>query len=245
MGAQEGVPSPLKMLGGSRVTEHRSPRNGLFHNNLSHPMEVKMKITVFKRSLIVFAGSALILAASALNSPGQSGESGHPRITTRSVVSAADGSVVPSAGSILFRHREGVFFTFSTSHLPPGDAVTLWLAVFNNPEFCATSPCSPADFANPDVNGTLFNTGGRVIGPDGAAVYGAFRGIGDLSGARPNFGTGNGLVKPTSAEIHLVARTHGPANLMDPTVLEQQLTMFFGGCPPNTCTNIQMSIHQR
>lgn len=204
-----------------------------------------MKITLVKRSLIVFAGSAFILAANASNSPGQSGDSDHPRISTRSVVNLASGSVVPAAGSILFRHREGVAFTFSTSGLIPGDVVTAWLAVFNNPEFCATTPCTPADFANPDVDGTLFSTGGRVIGPDGKAVYSAYRAVGDLTGARPNFGTGNGLVKPTSAQIHLVARTHGPANLIDLTVLQQQLTMFNGGCPPNTCTTIQASVHER
>ena len=204
-----------------------------------------MKITLCRRSLIVFAGSALILAASALNSPAQSGENGQPSITTRPVVNAADGSVVPSAGSILFRHNEGVFFTFSTSGLTPGDAVSAWLAVFNNPQSCATDPCTPADFANPDVNGTLFSTGGLVVGPDGKAVYSAYRAVGDLAGARPNFGTGNGLVKPKRAEIHLVARTHGPANLLDPAALQQQLTMFFGGCPPNTCTTIQMSVHQK
>jgi hypothetical protein len=202
-----------------------------------------MKITLLKRSLIGFAGSALILAASASNSPGQS-ENGQPKITSQPVVDMASGSVLPSAGSILFRNSEGVFFTFSTSGLTPGDAVTAWLAVFNNPEFCATDPCTPADFANPDVNGTLFSTGGLVIGPDGKAVYSAYRAVGDLTGARPNFGTGNGLVKPKKAEIHLVARTHGPANLLDPAVLLQQLTMFNGGCSP-TCTSIQASVHQK
>ncbi|HSE98789.1 MAG TPA: hypothetical protein VLD57_11045 [Blastocatellia bacterium] len=204
-----------------------------------------MKITLFKRSLIVFAGSALILAASALNTPGQSGESAHPRITLRPVVQFMGGAVIPSSGSALFRHRDGVFFTLSTSELTPGDAVTAWLAVFNNPEFCATSPCSPADFANPAVDGTLFSTGGVVVGPDGKATYGAYRAVGDLTGARPNFGTGNGLLKPTSAEIHVAIRTHGPANLMDPAVLQEQLTQFNGGCPPGSCATIQASIHQR
>jgi hypothetical protein len=204
-----------------------------------------MKLTPPRRSFFVLAGSALIMAASALNSPGQSGDSGNFKISTRPVIDMTTGSVMPSAGSILFRHPEGVFFTFSTSGLNPGDAVTAWLAVFNNPEFCATDPCTPADFANPEVNGTLFSTGGLVIGPDGKAVFSAYRAVGDLSGARPNFGTGNGLVKPKKAEIHLVARTHGPANLMDPAVLQQQLTMFNGGCPPGTCTSIQASVHQR
>jgi hypothetical protein len=206
-----------------------------------------MKITLIKRSLVAFAGSTLVLTAGALHSLGQSGESANPKISTKSVVNMASGSVVPAAGSILFRHSEGVAFTFSTSGLPPGDAVTLWMAMFNNPDSCATSPCTPADFANPDVNGTLLNTGGVIVGLDGRANYGAFRAIGDVTGARPNFGTGNGLVKPKKAEIHLVARTHGPANLMDPTVLQEQLSMFFGACPPpsTACLNLQASVHQR
>lgn len=204
-----------------------------------------MKVTLFKRSLIVFAGSALIMAASVMNSMGQNAENGNAKMTTRSVIEMATGAVVPAAGSALFRNNDGVFFTLSTSGLTPGDAVTAWIAVFNNPAACATDPCTPADFANPDVDATLFSSGGAVVGPNGKAVYSAYRAVGDLSGARPNFGTGNGLVKPKRAEIHLVIRTHGPANLLDPAVLKEQLTLFNGGCPPNTCANVQASIHQK
>jgi hypothetical protein len=52
-----------------------------------------------------------------------------------------------------------------------------------------------------------------------------------------------GLVEPFKAEIHLVVRTHGPAS-GDPAVLQAQLNMFNGGCPPNTCGNVQVSVHQ-
>ena len=93
---------------------------------------------------------------------------------------------------------------------------------------------TPADFANPAVNGTLLNTGGRIIGADGAATYGAFRAVGDVTGARPGVGTGNGLVDTKRAEIHIVVRSHGPALLGDPAALAEQLNLFFGGCPPNT-----------
>ena len=204
-----------------------------------------MKNSVMKCFSIFGFCTVITTLSIVTNAHGQSGQSDHPRISSRSVVFMATGSVTPSAGSILFRNQDGVFFSFYTSGLTNGDAVTLWMAVFNNPEFCATSPCTPADFANPAVNGTLLNTGGRVIGPDGSATYGAFRAVGDTTGARPSTGTGNGLVKPLSAEIHLVTRSHGPANLMDPMVLAQQLGMFDGGCPPNTCMNIHASVHQR
>ncbi len=208
-----------------------------------------MKNSVLKglKCLLIFGFCAALLTPSIVTNAhaDDDDEFSNPKISSRSVVVMLTGAVVPSAGSALFRHRDGVFFSFSTSGLPPGDAVTLWMAVFNNPQFCATSPCTPADFANPAVNGSLLNTGGLVIGPDGKGVYGAFRRVGDTTGARPGTGTGNGLVKPRRAEIHLVTRDHGPANLMDPMVLEQQLTTFNGGCPPNTCMNLQASVHQR
>ena len=44
------------------------------------------------------------------------------------------------------------------------------------------------------------------------------------------------------AEIHLVIRAHGPA-LGDPETLATQLTRLNGGCPPNACADIQLSVH--
>jgi hypothetical protein len=46
------------------------------------------------------------------------------------------------------------------------------------------------------------------------------------------------------SEIHLVLRSHGPAMVDNPQVLQEQLSSFNGGCPPNTCGNLQASIHQ-
>jgi hypothetical protein len=50
------------------------------------------------------------------------------------------------------------------------------------------------------------------------------------------------LLNAKRAEIHLVVRSHGPASA-DPAVLQQQLTTFNGGCPPNTCMNVQAAPH--
>lgn len=175
----------------------------------------------------------------------QDGESGNVKTSFRSVSVVMGGPVIPAAGTSLSRNNEGVFFTLHTQGLPAGHAVTAWMAVFNNPKYCATSPCTPADFANPDVDGSLLNTGGRVIGPDGAATYGAYRAVGDATGWNPGSGTGNGLVDPLGAEIHVVLRSHGPASA-DPAVLAQQLSMFNGGCPGGVgCANLQASVFQR
>jgi hypothetical protein len=64
------------------------------------------------------------------------------------------------------------------------------------------------------------------------------------TGVFPGIGTAEGLLNPLRAEIHLVTRSHGSAFLNDPVMLNQQLNLFNGGCPPNTCVNLQASIHR-
>lgn len=168
------------------------------------------------------------------------GSNQSPRISVAPVLNFSDLSVLPAAGSSLARTREGVFMTFHTSGLTPGTVATAWWVIFNKPRNCATRPCSVADLPNPEVQSSLVNAAGRIIGADGTATYGDFLAVGDTTGAW----TGAGLMNAFKAEIHLVTRTHGPAILGDPTVLGQQLSMFNGGCPPNTCANLQVSIHQ-
>jgi hypothetical protein len=154
------------------------------------------------------------------------------------------GAAVVPGGSILVRTRDGVFATIHASGLAEGTAVTGWFAIFQNPEFCATDPCTAADITNPAVEGSILNIGGRLIGADGSATVGGFRAVGDSSGAGGPPGAPNvGLLRPFKAEIHLAIRTHGPAS-GDPAVLSAQLSTFNGGCPPNACSNVLVSIHQ-
>jgi hypothetical protein len=166
-----------------------------------------------------------------------------PRISTRPVAMISDGSVIPATGTLLIRNRDSVYAEMHTHGLTPGTVVTFWLGIFNYPINCATSPCTPADFANPAVQGSVVNGGGKIIGADGTATYGTFRAIGDTTGVGP-LGVGLGLLNPFGAEIHLVTRQHGAAILNDPAALAQQLSQFNGGCPPNTCSNVQASPHQ-
>jgi hypothetical protein len=167
-----------------------------------------------------------------------------PRISIRSVLNFSDLSVVPASGAILVRTRDNVFTTMHTAGLPPGAAVTFWWVFFNNPHNCATRPCGPADLANPAVAGSVANAGGKIIGADGAATFGAFRRVGDTTSVVPGFGTGQGLLNPLRAEIFLVTRSHGSALTGDQAMPSQQLTMYNGGCPPNTCVDLQVSVHQ-
>lgn len=108
---------------------------------------------------------------------------------------------------------------------------------------CATI-WEPADLSNPSVQGSVASAGGKMIGLDGTATYGAFRTTGDTTAAFPGIRTAEGLLDNLRAEIHLVTRSHGPAFLNDPVMLNQQLNLFNGGCPPNTCSNVQALIHR-
>jgi hypothetical protein len=149
----------------------------------------------------------------------------------------AAGAVQPAAGSQLTRDKDAIFGIINTKGLTPGWVYTAWFGIFNNPEHCATRPCSGADFANPAVMGSRVNFGGRLIGLDGAATYGGYLAIGDTTSAFD----GPGLLDPQHAEIHLVVRSHGPALMGAP--FTDQLSLMFGGCPPNTCVNVQASVH--
>ncbi len=173
------------------------------------------------------------------------GPNPEPRTTIRPVVLFSNPSVVVSAsGTMLVRTRDNVFATLHTSGLMPGTVVTFWWAFFNSPGNCATQPCTPADLANPAVFGSVVAGGGRIIGADGTASFSVYRQAFDTTGVFTGLGTVQGLLEPLRAQIHLVIRTHGPAITDDPDALRQQLSLFNGGCPPNTCANLQASIHQ-
>ena len=155
----------------------------------------------------------------------------------------SSGAVAPGTGSILVRTQDAVGATWHSFGLTPGHVYTAWLGVFNNPKACATSPCTPADFANPVAEGSVIYGSGQIAGDDGTVNFVVFHAVGDTTGVVANIGTGGGLLNTKKAEIHLVTRTHGLAST-DPAVLQQQLSTFNGGCPPNTCVNVQAAPHQ-
>lgn len=148
-------------------------------------------------------------------------------------------AVAPGTGSTLVHTSDAVGATVHAFGLVPGNVHTLWVTAFNNPKKCATTPCSAADVPNPDVQASITFGPGQIAGDDGTVDFTAFRAVGDLTGVY----LGPGLLRPHKAEIHLVVRRHGPASA-DPAVLQEQLTMFNGGCPtPPGCTNVQVAPH--
>ena len=148
-------------------------------------------------------------------------------------------ATVAGTSSTLVRTDGRVTMNLITSGLEANGAYTVWWVIFNNPERCATNPCTEADLA-PGVRAAtgaspLYVTGQLVRG-DGKATFGGSLAVGDTNGAL----FGPGLLEPQKAEVHIVVRTHGQAI---PGMVDEQLGSFNGGCPPNTCANVQAAQH--
>jgi hypothetical protein len=164
--------------------------------------------------------------------------------------------------SMLVRTPSGISFTYQTSGLPAGQVVTLWVVVFNNPDACATDPCTFADMPNPEAQGDFLYGGGHVIGGSGRGNYGGHLAVGDISGSglAEIGGTALGLIDPFTAEIIFALHSHGPA--VPGQTLKAQLSSFLGGCevflgndgiadgpediPDDVgeCVTFQLSVHQ-
>jgi len=205
-----------------------------------------MKKSTFGRSTTIGFCAAFLTLALGTHAIAQSGKSGNVKTEIVEVKNFAGTAVIPYAGASLSRNNDGVFGTISTSGLTPGHVVTLWWAIFNNPENCATPGCAPSDLNNPDVNGSVQYGGGAIVGAGGRADFSGYLAVGDNTGFEilppfPNMPNPSpGIVNAKRAEIHLVIRTHGAASA-DPGILNQQLTTFTGGCAgmPSPCANIQ------
>lgn len=163
-------------------------------------------------------------------------------VTTTSVhVRGEPENTVEGASSTLVRTPDGVTFTVITSELPPNNALTIWVIIFNNPELCSAPGCGSDDFpqrgGDPGVDASVvWGNTGTVVTADGKANFGGHVTVGDTSAAR----FGPGLLDPHGAEIHMIVRSHGP---VIPELLSEQLTTFDAGCPPNECVDLQALGH--
>ena len=193
--------------------------------------------------------SALCLVTNAI---AQNGGSGNVRTSIEKVTTFGGTTVIPAAGSTVMRNNNGIYWNISTSSLTPGEVVTLWVAIFNNPSYCdqAVPGCAPSDLNNLLVQGSLQWAGGAIVGANGRADFSGYLGLNDNTGyfILPGFNNqpnpAPGLINPKGADVHLVIRRHGAAS-SDPTTLQAQLSGFTGGCNvPGACANIQASIHE-
>lgn len=141
----------------------------------------------------------------------------------------------------------------TTNDLVPGNAYSIWIAVFNNPWHCS-DPCGLDDLpgvnpdADPRVHPSVFYGGGFLADAAGSAnvslklVPG--RTSRELFAATKNYG----LERLWGTHIHVVLRSHGPA--LDPTnpadaaigSVAQQIGTASAACNP-VCANVLASFH--
>ena len=199
----------------------------------------------------------LVVAFTVAASP--SAQSADPIPTsTNQVFRFADGSSVEHSWSTLNRYDDGLAMTLHTDDLTPGDTYTIWWVVFNQPQNCSDGVCNDNDIFQFDDAGNMvtddagesllnmdaieaaqisvqYATGSYV--DDSIGHFAAAVGLGQV----PGIVFGPGVVEPTSAEVHLVVRTHGE---MIDTLFDEQILTFAGACDINVCIDEQFSVHQ-
>jgi hypothetical protein len=158
---------------------------------------------------------------------------------TAPVRSLTDGSAIAGASSTLIRNDTGATFSLSTRELSAGHTITVWWVIFNHPENCSHGAlglrCGEGDLFEPSVEASVLYGAGHVIGGSGATGYGGWIGIGETDGAL----FGPGLLRPFSADIHLVVHDHG---VLSPDQIAEGVHNF-GPCEPE-CVDVQFSAHE-
>jgi len=191
------------------------------------------------------SGSAAALTASGLPNPAASASAASKDTAPVFPFPMGSGPDIPGAYSTLIRNDAGVTMTIHTSGLVPGNAYTVWWVIFNNPAACVDG-CGLDDLLDPvrsvATRVSLVFATGHVVGND-TANFGAWLGVGDLRDVLPKPPSPAGpygLENARTAEVHLVIRSHGPA---DPQLLPDQINSFLDGCSTNSCANVQASAH--
>lgn len=114
---------------------------------------------------------------------------------------------IANSGATLDRDAAGIEVEVAFRKLPKGNAVTLWVVAFNDPETCEGEVpegfdfrCTESDF-DPETTSLLYG-GGAIVGPNKRAGFEAAFALGDDTNAR--LGT-PGVTNPEGAEIHVIA----------------------------------------
>jgi hypothetical protein len=211
---------------------------------------------------ITLVATPTVTSASATSATAPSATGSDLVVSTTFIEKEGEGTVVEGAESTLVRMPHGLYMTFKTVDLTPGEAMTIWWAIFNKPENCSDHVCGIDDVFLVDEEGnrlkdeegaarpnlparaatefSLLRATGSVIDVDGRAEFRAHLPIADTQEVY----FGPGLLNVMGSEVHLVLRTHGPAI---PGGLYEQLNTDWGGCPAgwpkDPCGDLQIAIH--
>lgn len=141
----------------------------------------------------------------------------------------------------LARTDTGVSYNLRTTGLEKGHATSIWWVIFNNPEHCATTPCTVSDLFVPDVDPAVMAGGGNMVGASGNSAYAGHLNEGQITNEHPLLQNGPGLVDARGAEIHLVVRSHGP---VIPGLNHAMFNSFEVGCDVNDCADVQFAVFE-
>lgn len=154
--------------------------------------------------------------------------------------------------SYMTRLDDMVLVTLEATGLNPGDAVTLWWVVFNNPAGCTPPMCGDDEFDDPtgqkliDAEVAVANATGNVVKSDGTLEFGATL---DQGANDPEHqvvfnaafdGAAVLTAEPANAEIHLVVQSHGQGR--GGKKLREQLAYLEANCTP-ACADVQFAVH--
>ena len=132
---------------------------------------------------------------------------------------------IPDSQTTLLTNDDGAWFHMITSEFENGHVYTIWWVIMNNPDECATRPCTPADvFGNSDgVQAELTLADTFLMDDEARISLAGYLPVGDVE--NPWFG--NGFTNPTGAEIWVVVNHHGP---LIPEEAGDMLNTYRGGC---------------
>ncbi len=170
------------------------------------------------------------------------------QVSTSFLYSFTDASQVPDAYSTLTRSDNGIATEVRTIGLDPEAIYSVWWVIFNNPQGCSEA-CNEDDIfdadgnvsPNPEANISILWATSGISSSSGEGTFSAY-----LPKGRPlgEVLLGLGLQDAQGAEVHLVLRTHGVADL---NTLSAQLTSFQpepslgGDC--EACQDHQFAVH--
>jgi hypothetical protein len=167
-------------------------------------------------------------------------------VDTAVMHSIVTGAAIPGNASVLIRdfRRGDVNATLNMAEgLGAGEAYTVWVIVFNNPARCIDPyACTGMDFefngGDPRVRVSAFQGGTFIPYATGGTFNIGFRKGRTAREGIPGF-SDQGCTRLRECEIHLVTRTHGPADNAG-----VQLKGFLGGCDNGLCNDTMFAVHR-
>ncbi len=173
-----------------------------------------------------------------------------------SVANMLDRTVAPWAemagASFLVRENGSIKMQGYTTNLEPNNTYTIWWVIYNKPELCVEGNgmfdevgCGKDEILDPELaeitKSSMLWASGFISDAQGNAHFSA-----ELRKRNPlgEVSTGPGLLKPKTAEVHFLIRSHGE---MKVGMVKEQISTMMANCMPmgdHACFEVQGSVHK-